>query len=73
MDCFGYFGDKKCKVLNTKKCAGKCAFHKTAKQYEESNKKSIERIASLDRTQILNIASTYYPTDKEFLREVGLE
>ena len=56
--CFAY-DKRKCSALKKKECED-CNFYKTKEEVEESRKKSINHIKSLDEYKRNNIIDTYY-------------
>lgn len=57
-DCFAYKNNR-CTALIVKNCDG-CGFYKTKEEAEEGQRKSIERIKTLDIELQNNINETYY-------------
>ena len=56
--CFAESNDR-CRALKIKDCGG-CRFYKTKEEAEQSKKKALDRIMSLDEEVRRNIIDTYY-------------
>ncbi len=68
--CFAY-DEGKCKILSIAKCEGEsCRFLKTKKEVQESEKRALERIKSLDKEDQKNILNLYYPKNKKILKKI---
>lgn len=58
-DCFAYKNKNSCTSLKRKNCDN-CSFYKTKEEFDEGQRKVLERIRTLDIDQQIHINKSYY-------------
>lgn len=67
--CIGHTKRNGCKKLTVEKCMGEsCSFIQTKEQADDSQKKSFERLSTLDKALQIYISDKYYGGKKPWMK-----